>query len=370
MCRLESTLLLWTAFGVGDCIAGLPGRRPPRPLKGGVSDIFGIPTALPVPGGSGNTVTASPSLSLGILSEPGTTEASALSTGNIQTDTLTTPGLSIISSATMTAESEQQTASGTAAPPSSAGSPGSASLAGTVTASQAGQSVVAATLSTSGGASISIVPTATDSGSGSSSLPSSSRSGGGSSSGSVSGSGSTSGPGPGSGSGSGSGTGSKPSTAETSSSSGLSPGEIAVSVILPIVALIAILFLCFRYMTPLRKRFTSWRQERLERRTYRRALDDPVLSFGVREKGLGLGLGDVEQLARPLSFGFQRPQPQRQGTVLREPLGWDGSRLVRGSDRISAIGMAVPMGSDHRRTESESSDESLGEEARLNQSRP
>lgn len=105
----------------------------------------------------------------------------------------------------------------------------------------------------------------------------------------------------------------------------------------------------------------------MEKHAYRRALDDPVLSFGIREKGLGLG--DVEQLMRPLSFGFQAP-PQRPG-IKRKPLNWDATRL--GSDGISAIGMAVPMGGEHRRTASDSSedeDTARYQDARSNQVSP
>ena len=77
------------------------------------------------------------------------------------------------------------------------------------------------------------------------------------------------------------------------------------------------------------------------------------MSFSARGKGLGIGIRDVEQLMRPLSFGFQTPQRQR---IRRKPLNWDATRL--GAEDISAIGMAVPMGEDgHRRSGSESSDD-------------
>jgi len=62
------------------------------------------------------------------------------------------------------------------------------------------------------------------------------------------------------------------------------------------------------------------------------------MSFGGGEKGRGLGLGDVEQLMRPLSFGFQTPQ--RPG-IRRKPLNWDAARI--GGDGISAIGMALRL---------------------------
>lgn len=73
--------------------------------------------------------------------------------------------------------------------------------------------------------------------------------------------------------------------------------------------------------------------------------------------GPGIG-GDVEQLVRPLSFGFQQPQVE---SVRRKPLNWNAASL--GSGGAAAIGMAVPMGDsrreyEHRRAMSDISEES------------
>jgi len=77
------------------------------------------------------------------------------------------------------------------------------------------------------------------------------------------------------------------------------------------------------------------------------------MSFSAGAKGFGLGMGDVEQLMRPLSFGFQTPQRQR---IRRKPLNWDAARL--GAEDIPAIGMAVPLGDEgHRRSGSDGSDD-------------
>jgi hypothetical protein len=131
-------------------------------------------------------------------------------------------------------------------------------------------------------------------------------------------------------------------------------------VILPVLALLALLFLLFRYNKSLREKYSTWNQTRLERSAYRRALDDPILSFGMRQQdNQGLGMGDVEQLIRPfrpLSFGFsnpRRPFPRQQ----RKPLQWDPSRV--GGDTASAIGMAVPLpAGQHSRSVSEVSEDS------------
>jgi hypothetical protein len=127
-------------------------------------------------------------------------------------------------------------------------------------------------------------------------------------------------------------------------------------VILPILALLALLILLFRYNKPLRDKFQTWQQQRREQSAYRRALNDPVLSFGMRQNGVqGLGIGDVEALIqtkkpRPLSFGFsnpRRPFPRQQ----RKP-------VPAGSD-AAGIGIAIsePPG-QHSRTISEVSEDS------------
>lgn len=72
------------------------------------------------------------------------------------------------------------------------------------------------------------------------------------------------------------------------------------------------------------------------------------MSFGGREKALGHG--GAGRLMRPLSFGFSTPQHQ---DIRRMPLEWDAARI--GSDRVSAIGMAVPLGR-HWRTVSDISE--------------
>lgn len=123
------------------------------------------------------------------------------------------------------------------------------------------------------------------------------------------------------------------------------------------LALLVLLFLLFRYNKPLREKFSAWRQQRLEKSAYRRALDDPVLSFGMRQSGNpGLGIGDVQSLIRPLSFGFsnpRRPFPK----VQRKPLNWDAAQI--GDNGSTAIGMAVPMPfTQHSRSGSESSETS------------
>ncbi|KIW95704.1 uncharacterized protein Z519_04289 [Cladophialophora bantiana CBS 173.52] len=184
----------------------------------------------------------------------------------------------------------------------------------------------------------------------------------------------SSGPGSSSGSGSGGGSGSDSTSANSAGGTDLSPGEIAAAVILPVLALAAILFLLFRFCKPIRERYSAWRQERLERSAYRRALDDPVLAFGMRQqngRGLdGLGMGEVEQLVRPLSFGFRNPQRQFP-SIRRKPLDWDAARI--GGQGASSIGMAIPMPvGQHARNLSEiseASDSSGDAEARYQDAR-
>lgn len=55
------------------------------------------------------------------------------------------------------------------------------------------------------------------------------------------------------------------------------------------------------------------------------------------EKEIGLGIGKVERL-RPFSFQFQDQQTQQ---IRRKPLPWKSDAL--GTNRMSAIGMAVPL---------------------------
>ncbi|EXJ91164.1 hypothetical protein A1O1_04273 [Capronia coronata CBS 617.96] len=303
------------------------------PLKSVASDIFGIPTALAGLGVSANTVTTpSPSaatsstISAGIPAQSAASaeipalQSSVLTTGS--SVTTTSQPQSIPLSRTVT----QLLTDGVATPGSTTGS------FGTTTTQSVNNETISATSSST--AAVSVVPTTT----GSSSATSL-----GSSSSTVSGSGSG-------------------SLANSQTSGGLSPAKRAVTVILPILALIMVLFFLWRNGPSLHRRYTNWRQQRLERRAYRKALDDPVLSFGVREKGLGLG--DVEQIMRPLSFGFQKPH--RQG-IRRKSLNWDATCV--GADGISGIGMAVPLG-EQRRTESDSSEgshDSRYEDARLEQ---
>jgi hypothetical protein len=124
----------------------------------------------------------------------------------------------------------------------------------------------------------------------------------------------------------------------------LSPGEIAAAVILPVSALLLTLCLLFGFCQPLRKRYTTWRQTRLERSAYRRALDDPVMSsFSLPRHSRGR-LGMDSLINRPLSFGFSRPAAQR---IERKPLNWDASRI--GENGILGIGVAVPLGAAHER---------------------
>ncbi|KAI1627267.1 hypothetical protein EDD37DRAFT_662984 [Exophiala viscosa] len=153
-----------------------------------------------------------------------------------------------------------------------------------------------------------------------------------------------------SGSGSGGGSGSGSTSATVKRSSNLSPGELAAVVILPVLALLAVLFLVVRFCPPVRKQYGYWRQQQREDRAYRRQLDDPVMSFN------GLGLGDVDSLVRRFSFGFQKPETQ---SIRRKPLTWEAGRI--GTGGVRAIGMAVPMGGsehEHRRSLSIISEES------------
>ncbi|EXJ92809.1 hypothetical protein A1O3_01363 [Capronia epimyces CBS 606.96] len=331
MCRLDRVVI----FGcVCSIVHAIPVQRrqilnPLDSLNSVASEIFGVATALAGPKPSVNTATASTTPSA---------ETPPPSTANTQTSTLQSSIQPLGPSTTATAQTVSVPLSGTATQVSTGPDGISASSSGFLASAATDSAGLVATSSGSSGTAVSIVSIVPTTTSNSSPASSSSSPGSGSDSGS------------GSGSGSGSSTDSSPTDSQTSG--GLSPAETAVTVIFPVLALIGIAFFLWRYCPPLRRRYTDWRQQRLEHRAYRRALDDPVLSFGVREKGLGLGMGDVEQLMRPLSFGFQTPQ--RQG-IRRKPLNWDAGRV--GADGISAIGMAVPMG-EHSRTGSQSSEES------------
>lgn len=137
------------------------------------------------------------------------------------------------------------------------------------------------------------------------------------------------------------GSGSGTSIQNKNSNSNLSDGELAAVIVLPILAFLAILFCLFWFCKPFRGRITTWRESRVERGAYRRALDDPVMSFaggayGTNNPGRS---GVRESLMRPLSFGFSKPLQQ---TIRRKPLNYDANNIGT-TNGFSSIGMALPM---------------------------
>ncbi|OAL38271.1 hypothetical protein AYO20_02330 [Fonsecaea nubica] len=343
MRRVEFLLPLLT---VNCAVRAVPLQRdiydPLLPLKSVASEIFGYTTAISGPESSiERTQTALSASSTPSADSPATSTQSS----NTQTDLTGTGSVTVTLSNT-------QLSTGSPSPTNAA----SNSAVGTATTTPTG------ILSSSPGstvAPISVVPTTTES-SGSSPTDAGSD--------------------PGSNSGSGGNSGSGSTSADSTSGSGLSPGEIAAAVILPVIASAALLFLVFRFCKPLREKFQAWRQERLDRSAYRRALDDPVLAFGMRQQSdrgsNGFRVSDEDQSARPLSFGFRNPQRQYP-SIKRKPLTWDAARI--GGQGASSIGMAIPMPLGHRpRSLSEISEvsdissdgEARYEDARSNQVSP
>ncbi|EXJ58294.1 hypothetical protein A1O7_05719 [Cladophialophora yegresii CBS 114405] len=354
--ELLTLLLVFTRYAVRS--APLQHRdiySPLEPLKSVAGDLLGFATAFAGPDSTGKQFGATPAASLTDTQQTPAASAGTSGTQNVFISTATTQ-------ATGNSGTGSITISGTATQLSTGGvspsSSGDAILSGAATTTDSAGSANSSPGSNE--ASNGVIPTTTGS-IGASSTGTSSGSGSNSGPGSASGSGSSSGGSSGAGSGSGSGSGSdSPSSPASTTSTSLSAGEIAAAVILPVLALLALLFLLFRYNKRLREKHSTWNQTRLERAAYRRALDDPILSFGMRQQNNpGLGMGDVEQLLRPLrplSFGFsdpRRPFPRQQ----RKPLQWDPSRV--GGNTASAIGMAVPLpAGQHSRSASEVSEDS------------
>ncbi|KAK5062535.1 hypothetical protein LTR84_004608 [Exophiala bonariae] len=247
---------------------------------------------------------------------------------------------------TSNASAGQSTATGTATGTAAAdrtGTAGAASVTGSASNSQgtAGTaSGATATTNSSGATTASNSASPANTGGASSNDDPDSTSGGGGSTGDGS---SDAGDGGGSGSGSAADTQNK-----GSSNGGLSRGELAAVVILPILAAFAIFFLLFRYYRQIRERFNDWRATRNERGAYRRALDDPVGIFAIKHRrhSTGLSLPDMQSIMRPLSFGFSHPQRQ---TIKRKPLNYDASRINDGG--FSSIGMAIPNSTTERNGE-------------------
>ncbi|OAP60310.1 hypothetical protein AYL99_05312 [Fonsecaea erecta] len=327
--------------------------NPLDPLKSVASELFGFTTAISALESAKQTqATVSASSTPSADSPTVSGQTSTAQTNTVSSDAVSSTINSGTGPVTITA-TETRLSSGSASHTNTASN---SALLNTATTLSGGS------LSTSSGSTSApngVVPTTTES-SGSSHTGTSSNPG--------SSSGSGSGPGSGGNAGSGS------TSADSTGGSGLSPGEIAAAVILPVLALAAILFLLFRFCDPLRERYTAWRQERIERSAYRRALDDPILSFGIHQQNGrdldGLGMGDVEQLVRPLSFGFRNPQRQIP-SIRRKPLNWDPARV--GGQGASSIGMALPMPTGHRPRSlseiSEVSDISSDAEARYQDAR-
>ncbi|KIY00898.1 uncharacterized protein Z520_03564 [Fonsecaea multimorphosa CBS 102226] len=300
------------------------GYNPLGPLKSVASELLGFTTAISGLESSAQqtqtTLSASSTDSTGSVAATG--QASTAQTNLVPSDAASSTTNSRTGTVTVTA-TDTQSSTGSVSPTNAASN---SVLLNTATTTSAGVLSTSPGSPGSTGAPIGVVPTTTES-SGSSHTSTGS------------GPGSSSGSGPGSGGNTGTGS----TSADSAGGAGLSPGEIAAAVILPVLALAALLFLLFRFCNPLRERYSVWRQERLERSAYRRALDDPILSFGMHQqngRGLdGLGMGDVEQLVRPLSFGFRHPQRQYP-SIKRKPLNWDAARI--GGQGASSIGMAIP----------------------------
>ncbi|ETI22731.1 hypothetical protein G647_06807 [Cladophialophora carrionii CBS 160.54] len=321
--------------------------NPLDPLKSVASELLSFTTAFSGPDSTGKQSGATPAASLTDTQQSSAASADTSGTQNvlISTGTAQASGSAGTGSITISGTATQLSTGGVS--PSASNEPISTTVsAGSATSSPGSNAASSGVVPTTTG-SVGASTTGTSPGSGSSSGPGSS-------------SGGSSGAGSGSGSASGSGSDSSSSSAASTSSASLSPGEIAAVVILPVLALFALLFLLVRYNKRVREKYSAWNQARVERAAYRRALDDPVLSFGMRQQNNpGLGMGDVEQLIRPfrpLSFGFsnpRRPFPRQQ----RKPLEWDPNKV--GGDTASAIGMAVPLpAGQHSRSASEVSEDS------------
>ncbi|KAK6379672.1 hypothetical protein LTS17_005744 [Exophiala oligosperma] len=138
---------------------------------------------------------------------------------------------------------------------------------------------------------------------------------------------------------------SSPSSSSTNhgKTTNLSTGEVVVAVILPVFGLLVALFLLLRFCPPFNKKYREWRQKRLNRSAYRRALNDPLMSFHPRSR-----------IPRPFSFGFSTPSTTQQ--IESRPLNGaaaartndSGSRSQRQNNKTNgstggAIGVAVPM---------------------------